>query len=395
MLEDYGLRESLKAGRPVTLVLGAGVSRDRGLPLWGDLLRAVWRRVFPAAFDDRDKDFLLSAKQACRQANLPEDLIKRLDVSRHPFEMQFAFELVYDRIRRGLPDPAFCKRLGLPKTVGRSYAAKGSNEQAIADAFSYLLRTCLYQKKRRPKVKEGDPDTLSLIVGAVRRNAKLPAQARLIDQVITFNVDDLLEREVNEGCRRRMLYAVPIARASAVRPLTGPRSIAIYHLHGFVPMASSRYAHLMEDSSIENVKAPSESLVFTDEQYWRTVGNPTGFASRLFVNALAGRCVFIGLSMTDVNIVRWLAQDSIERRDDFRRLTREWDTQEADFNESEQLSRHYWITEKRPDHAPGQRSFPRNDVLRNTLRRRGVISIDIPCWHSDDFHKWWRACFLS
>jgi len=289
----------------------------------------------------------------------------------------------------------FRKRLELPKRFDRSITAKGSNEQATADVFSYLLRNALYQRRRRANIPLAGPDTLSLIARVVRRNAKLPAQERLIDRVITFNVDDLLEREINAGCRRRVPYAVPIARASAVRPLTVQRSIAVYHLHGFVPMASSRYAHWMDDGWIENVKAASESLVFTDEQYWRTVGNPAGFASRLFANALAGRCLFIGLSMTDVNIVRWLAQDAIERSDDFRRLTRDWDTQEAEFNVSEELSRHYWITQQRPDQLAGQNSFRLTDVLRNTLSRRGVTSIDIPSWHSKEFRDWWRACFLS
>ena len=65
--------------------------------------------------------------------------------------------------------------------------------------------------------------------------------------------------------------------------------------------------------------------MFTDEQYWRAVGSPGRFASRVFAEALSGRCVFIGLSMTDLNIIRWLALDAIERTDDFRQLTSAWD----------------------------------------------------------------------
>ena len=396
MLQDSGLRASLKPGRPMTLVLGAGVSIARGLPLWSDLLREVWRRVFRKDFYAHDGELIRRAKESCRRAGLPVDFIERLDVSRHPFELQLAFEQIFDHLRWLLGDSAFRKRLGLPKRFDKLGASRASNEQQTADVFSHLLREALYRRRRRPTNLATNPDTLSLIARAVQRNAKLEDHNRVIDQVITFNVDDLLEREVNAGCRRTVPYAVPIARASAVRPLNSARAIPIYHLHGFVPMASSRYNHWMGEGWIENVKAASESLVFTDEQYWRTVGNPAGFASRIFANALSGRCVFIGLSMTDVNIIRWLAQDAIERSDDFRRLATGWDDPtEVESNIMQDLSRHYWITQRRPDQVPGQISFRLTDVLRNTLGRRGVTCIDIPSWHSKEFQDWWRACFLS
>ena len=100
--------------------------------------------------------------------------------------------------------------------------------------------------------------------------------------------------------------------------------------------------------------------------------------------------------MTDLNIIRWLAQDAIERSDDFRRLTFGWsDPTEVEYNVGEDLSRHYWITV-----APSRKGDRRDeligpDVRRSTLGRRGVMCIDIPSWESTEFHTWWQARFLA
>jgi hypothetical protein len=174
--------------------------------------------------------------------------------------------------------------------------------------------------------------------------------------------------------------------------LQSKRAIPIYHVHGFVPKEERGYSFFSTDGGkIPNV-LPSASLVFTDEQYWRTVGNPASFAARLFSQALSGTCVFIGLSMTDINIIRWLALDSIERSDDFRRLGVKWDdNRELEDNVTTELLRHYWVTTQPRSPAPRE-SIDR--VVERTLERRGVLTIDIPSWNSPDFHSWWRNCFM-
>jgi SIR2-like domain len=396
MIDDGRLHSRLQSGGRVTLVLGAGVSRSRGVPLWSDLLRETWNAV-------RDKDpygpeieLLERARHACEREGLPKSFVERLDIRRHPLETQFAFEQIYAGLRWE-DGRALRKKLGLPRQGRQRSGHAGLNEQDVAELFVEILRKVLYQGLTRRTRGRGARDTLSLVAEAVRRSAMRPEHERRIAQVITFNVDDLLEREVN-GSRRRFYLAQPICRASDFRP-PARRAIPVYHLHGFVPLKANSYTIDKADGSVD-ADPSAESLVFTDEQYWRMVGNPTGFASRIFCNALSDCCVFVGLSMTDINIIRWLAQDAIERSDDVRRLRTDWSVSEMEFDLGEELSRHYWITQgpirsrrRSEESARAEEESLRFDVVASTLGRRGVERIAIPSWDSKVFHDWWKKCF--
>jgi hypothetical protein len=392
-IEGHGIGLAVKPGRPATLILGAGVSRSRGLPLWSELLREAWKAVFEEDPYGPDEQLLRQAQAACAAAGLPSTFVDRLDVWRHPFEVQFAFEEIFDELRQKGDDARLLRRCG---RRSRRRPGVRSNEAWASELLTHLLRNILYARESRySRDQDTPPDTLSLIAEAVYWNAMSGRDRRLISQVITFNVDDLLEREVSRvGAWSRVPPAIPIYRASAVKAPRTQRTIPIYHLHGFVPQDASRYSfELQEGASIlaEDAQPPAHSLVFTDEQYWRSVGNPSGFASRVFLSALAEPCVFIGLSMTDLNIIRWLAFDAIERSDDFRQMTGAWnDPWEVEYTLYLERERHYWITEadKRRDPAHGTR------VLNGTLARRGVQIIAIPSWESKTFHKWWRSRFL-
>jgi hypothetical protein len=366
--------------------------------LWFELLRQTWLAVFEKDPYALEVDLLGRAKDASRRTGLPQEFVERLEVRRHPLELQLAFEQIFDRLRWQTQDMAEPRvRRHLARRPKGEAARPPTNEEVATELFTELLRRILYRGEvHRTQGKAKRSDTLSLVARAVRHSAMKTEAERLIKQVVTFNVDDLLEREVNGRSRRRIPYAVPIYRASAVRPLPSRHALCIYHLHGFVPRRRGGYPHFTENGEISKVQPPAESLVFTDEQYWRALANASGFASRVFLGALSGRCIFIGLSMTDLNLIRWLAQDAIERNDDFRRLASGWaDPLEAEFNTVEEISRHYWITmQPSPDHESNELSIG-DQALRGTLQRRGVECIDIPAWDSREFHDWWKRCFLS
>ena len=86
--------------------------------------------------------------------------------------------------------------------------------------FAELLRKILcYGHERGPHLDIRSTDTLSLIARAVRRSEQAPARQRLVSQVVTLNVDDVLEQVVSANRRTRLL-AVPVTRASEVVHLT-------------------------------------------------------------------------------------------------------------------------------------------------------------------------------
>src|SRR5262249_19936587 len=159
--------------------------------------------------------------------------------------------------------------------------------------------------------------------------------------------------------------------------LGGParRPIPVYHVHGFVP--SNHIAR--------HGRHFDHMLVFTDTQYWATAGSTASFANRILSTALGeGRCVFIGLSMTDINILRWLALRAIERDRDGQQTGKgeeaELQTRFLDLG----FQRHYWVRPASNDPTGFVSEF---------LDLRGVTGVDIKNWDGGDFRGLMEACF--
>jgi hypothetical protein len=88
-------------------------------------------------------------------------------------------------------------------------------------------------------------------------------------------------------------------------------------------------------------------LVFRDLDYWRMTSNPTSFANHVLLSALTTtKCVFIGLSFRDLNLLRWLGSLASEYADTWHRR---WDLH---FRQGDDPlgTAHAW-TPRRPKHA--------------------------------------------
>jgi hypothetical protein len=308
---EAALGDKIACGLDVTLVLGAGVSAGTGIPTWPAL-----------------------ASRLCRELRVAvPPALHETPTALHPLALPIAFELAERAALRGRAPAPFAER----------------------------LRSALY----RELAPASPGDTLATLAALLRREQ--PRERRRIRRVVTFNADDLLETRVNDP---RRPYSAPVAwpvthEAGRVRTERGARGrppVPVYHVHGFLPRAGSAY---LRHEAVE-------SLVFTEAQYWASFSEPTSFPNRVLLNALHDSvCVFVGLSMTDLNIARWLGLrfNSI-RRDYERRVRSPRDARRA---LQASLGHHFWI--RATPAADSAEAF-----VTPILITRGVQPIDLPGW---------------
>jgi hypothetical protein len=305
------LRAKLSQGHDISLVLGAGVSLSRGIPSWGNLATVVCRGLGVA---------------------LPADVL-----TRHPLALPIAFELAEHRAQR---------------------------KRASASAsFATVVREALYAGLK-PGVRGDSIHVLSQFVRAQQAAAR-----RCLRRVITFNADDLLERGTN-GRQHPLRAPVvwPVARESSrprmARGAGGRSPIPIYHVHGFLPRSGTPLAR----------HEAADTMVFTEAQYWSSFAEPASFPNRVILGALHDSvCIFLGLSMTDLNLARWLGvRANAVQRDRERRSA---STGRASRRQAVQtvLNHHFWV--RRIPAAESAEAY-----VTPLLRRRGVRTIELADW---------------
>jgi len=282
---------------------------------------------------------------------------------------ELAHRLWRDTFHSDLPEPADDPRF-FPFVLEHV-------QKATPQEFPQRLKQILYESHRLPSREElatSQTNTLAALARVIA--AEVRASQRHLLRVVTLNVDDLLERAVARLAPEDATPVRAIARASANLPHRHA-ALPIYHLHGY----------LRSEQSVHDDDAP-DVLVFTDEQYWASAAVPSSHMNRTFSFALHdSHCVFIGTSMTDLNIWRWLALRTVEITEDYeRQLKAAGPDARAELAELFQhsLNRHYWIT---CAEEPGQA------FLSECLALRGVRTVSIESWNGPSFSKLMSECY--
>lgn len=162
----------------------------------------------------------------------------------------------------------------------------------------------------------------------------------------------------------------------------------------------------VEVQRIHPTHRPEHRLVFTDSQYWDSGTAQASLANRTMNAALSdSHCIFIGLSMTDPNLLRWLAlrhneilreaalqapailgEGARRRRveggeksnaaavPDSARSKEESELVKRRLSSS--LAGHFWIRTPNAD---------RTGLLSEFLLQRGVEAVEIPSWGGRNF----------
>jgi hypothetical protein len=320
----------------LVLFLGAGSSKASGIPEWRGLL------------DGMLKTFLSEPATE----NAPS--LSRLLEEKASLSLLSQFDLV-------------------------SHQCKGPNQ---SDKFIGMLRDHLYGAREFQQIR-GLMNAIPVenekkkgfnwqpLLTALRKNATLAAVGDVlldsnggkavvnpkIGAVLTTNVDNLLQTYVmGRAGGRRLLTTVDRASVG-----DHPGRISVYHLHGWLDVRDQR-----------ELAVVTPPLVFRESEYFDTMANPNSFANYTAQSLFQRRNVlFIGTSMEDVNVRRWLYNSFEERRRHSAELlkSRYGDYPGAEAEAYAASIRHFWF--KRAKDLPEPRSIIQNSVA-DAMRHLGV-----------------------
>ncbi|NOK07693.1 TIR domain-containing protein [Corallococcus exercitus] len=164
------IREALRRGR-LTLMCGAGVSVQAGIPVWGDLL-----------------------------IRLLERMIERI-AKTHALKL--------DRVAAA----EFQRRYGASSLILGKYLKNN-----LGKDFPRELRDALY----------ASPSSTSPLIESIVRLSRPQRDGRPLDSIITFNFDSLIEENLEtRQIPNRAIFSEAIAH--------DPNELPIYHVHGYLP----------------------------------------------------------------------------------------------------------------------------------------------------------------
>ncbi len=310
----------------LVLFLGAGVSVDSGIPNWHDLAERVLCR---SGITNSTLTY-----QVVERA-FPT-LISQFDLVAHKVGAAKLITLIYECLYANFSTAEML--MGIP----------GKNAEQVGWGGWRDIHSALARNR-----------TLKTVGDLLFDHSLESARNRRIHSVITVNSDNLLE-----------LYCQ--ARADGARILTTvdrasigdhPDKISIYHLHGTLDARKENF--------LRRENFPSDLLpdvVFTESQYYNTIANPGSFVNHTPQSILRQHNVlFIGISLDDLNIRRWLHssyQQRVEHRTKYLREYYRKNYAAASFQAEWDSMRHFWFRTMRE-------GLPQ-DEIELSMRKLGV-----------------------
>lgn len=210
------------------LFLGAGVSMSANMPSWKDLLKGLMGEV---------KQLKTTTLEAFKE------------LSSHVLEECGDSNLIMGRYLQ---------------TAISLY-----NNKAV---FSELIQKYLYNEN----------NTSPLLMNLARI-----VQHKKVNEVISYNFDDLLEQNL---VKLNLTDSIDFTAISKDAEIKGHNTLPIYHVHGIIPKVG-----------------PVDTVVFSEEEYHKRYSTAYHWSNVEQLHALTRtHCFFVGLSMTDPNLRRLL-----------------------------------------------------------------------------------------
>ena len=269
----------------IVLVLGAGVSKDSGIPNWGGLLGNLLERLNKRA----QQPTLASLRKHDMSLPMIASVIER----RFGEQDRKAF---VEKVRKALYRD-FLYREGI------------SDREAFVDHV---------------RTTNGTLHAVCTVCAVKGEPAETYVSNPRIGAIVTFNLDQLVQSYIrsrfSDDARPRKervklvrtverASADPHAQSKGRQGVFIPRRINVYHLHGY----------LRFDSGAGEPRKETDKITLTEQDYFDFFNDPMSIFNYTFLHLLREwSCLFIGLSMQDENIRRLLHYSTKERMESLR-----------------------------------------------------------------------------
>lgn len=244
--EKISLLKEALIDNQLTLVCGAGVSRDSSIPDWNDLLVNILNETF---FNSDSYD--LESKI------LAEDLLSLMPQSNLILGKYLRLVLKEDF------EKIVKKHLYLYYNQDREF--ESSTIMIGHEIINHALETNMMK--------------------AIVELARPKRRGKRLDSIITFNFDDLIECVL---AKHKIEYCSIWKEGQTY----GMDALPIFHVHGFLP---------------NQREIDSPNLVFSEEAYHSQFIDPYSWSNLIQLNTFSSKiCLFVGLSLSDPNLRRLL-----------------------------------------------------------------------------------------
>lgn len=218
----------------LTLVLGSGISAKFGLPTWDFLLQ---RLILKTITETPEKATVLSK----------------------------IFSKIFN------PSPLI---------AGRYLKETFADTRQVKNRFEREVRKALYETY--------DENVDSPIMEEIIKLCNTAGSRSLLDSIITYNYDDILERKLQ---KRNLDISFQSVYGQRINP--DIKDLAIYHVHGFLPK--------------EGTIGKNNSITLGEYDYHEQYNNIYSWNNIIQINKFRDKtCLFLGTSLTDPNIRRLL-----------------------------------------------------------------------------------------
>lgn len=287
------LKNLTSAGK-VTWILGAGISKSAGVPLWSECLLRMWARILYLEKEDNlkaGKEFRDTLNDMKSQIKKPEKVLRKINLT--------ISGKMTSEILNGVNTLEAAEYI--QNFVAESVSRFSNKDELYEQAFVRLLRDAL---KPELSPKEILDKLKNQVIGLLASYFTRQVNENKKVTVISYNFDNLLEFALeNEGLEKRYCY---IKNPGTTEVFNGKKGVHIYHPHGTVSVVPTA---LSEDSG---------RFVLAESNYGRLEQKAYIWENSIQAKALhESSCVFLGFSGEDYNFRRIIKNmESDEERQD-------------------------------------------------------------------------------